>query len=110
MPLPTLGERHDWREVDPAIAQNEGLGRRPEKSPRMGSGGKTAGAQGREMRGEIEEVLAFTLVDMALRTESLEGIENGACRVRCHGEADAGEDSAGSCRRNGRSCTLIQSD
>ena len=72
--------------------------------------GKTAGAQGREMRGEIEEVLAFTLVDMALRTESLEGIENGACRVRWHGEADAGEDSAGSCRRDGRSCTLIQSD
>ena len=29
------------------------------------------------MRGEIEEVLAFSLVDMALRTESLEGIENG---------------------------------
>ena len=33
------------------------------------------------MRGEIEEVLAFNLVDMALRTESLEGIEKGAGRA-----------------------------
>jgi hypothetical protein len=33
------------------------------------------------MRGEIEEVLAFTLVDMALRAESLEGIENGSGRA-----------------------------